>query len=138
MFSVGSVCQSFCPHGWGFHVIITYEAIQAPNLCTGSQPTPTLYRHGLVQLGPHHTAPRTDCWKAGGCHLTEKPSCVFTVHNKVAKVMFLHVCVCPQGGVPGNVPRGTRYTPRDQVHPPPETATVVDGTHPTGMHSCCR
>ena len=41
---------------------------------------------------------------------------------------------------PGTPPR-TRYTPQDQVHPPgpgtpPETATVADGTHPTGMHSC--
>ena len=38
-----------------------------------------------------------------------------TVRNKVAKVMFLHVCVCPQRGVPGQVP------PKDQVHPPPGT-----------------
>ena len=56
---------------------------------------------------------------------------------------------------PGTHPPGTRYPP-DQVHPPgtrythipwdqvpppgpgtpPETATVADGTHPTGMHSC--
>ena len=28
----------------------------------------------------------------------------FTVRNEVAKVMFLHVSVCPQRGVPG--PRG--------------------------------
>ena len=132
--------------------------------------------------------------------------------------MFLHVSVCPQGGVPGQVPPtcetrsggstwagtpwdqvhpptpgtrypwvhgrvpgqvppvtrntphpwyqvppmtrytpyspGIRYTLQDQVHPPgpgtpprtrythpgpgtpPETATVADGTHSTGMHSC--
>ena len=37
---------------------------------------------------------------------------------------------------------GTRYIPQDQVHPPGpgtfprQTATVADGTHPTGMHSC--
>ena len=24
---------------------------------------------------------------------------MFTVRNEVAKVMFLHLCVCPQGGV---------------------------------------
>ena len=49
---------------------------------------------------------------------------------------------------PGTPP-GTRYTsPQNQVHPPGpgtppgtrytprETATVADGTHPTGMHSC--
>ena len=37
---------------------------------------------------------------------------IFTVRNEVAKVMFLHVCVCPQ--------RGSTWasTPRDQVHPP--------------------
>ena len=111
-----------------------------------------------------------------------------TVRNDIAKVMFLHLSVCPQGGVPGagtpwdqvhparpgtpqdqvypprtrytlwdKVPPQTRYPPRDQVHPHPtppdqvhplplgqvhprqETATVADGTHPTGMHSsfCC-
>ena len=26
-------------------------------------------------------------------------SSVFTIHNEVAKVMFLQMCVCPQGGV---------------------------------------
>ena len=30
----------------------------------------------------------------------------------------------------------SRYTPQDQVHPLQQTATVADGTHPTGMHSC--
>ena len=38
-------------------------------------------------------------------------SILITVRNKVVKVMFLHVSVCPQGGVPGQVP------PWDQVHP---------------------
>ena len=44
--------------------------------------------------------------------------------------MFLHVCVCPQGGYLGRYPSGTRYTPKtrytsrtrytpwDQVHSP--------------------
>ena len=40
---------------------------------------------------------------------------------------------------PGTPP-GTRYTPRPGTAPgpgtPPETATVADGMHPTGMHSC--
>ena len=64
-----------------------------------------------------------------------------TVRNKVAKVMFLHVCVCPQGGVPGQVPPqrpgappppGTRYTIRDQVHPPGTryTPSLRPGTPP--------
>ena len=53
---------------------------------------------------------------------------IFTVRNEVAKVMFLHMSVCPQGGVPGQVPPGTRYTPphRDQVHTP------WDQVHPPG------
>ena len=54
---------------------------------------------------------------------------IVTVRNEVAKVMFLHVSVCPRGGeVPGQVPPdqvhpGTRYTslgpgiPLDQVPP---------------------
>ena len=68
--------------------------------------------------------------------------------------MFLQICVCPQWGSTweGTPPRrqihpGTRYTPlgpgtpQDQVQPPgpgtpPEMATVMDVTHPTGMHSC--
>ena len=55
-----------------------------------------------------------------------------TVRNEVAKVMFLHLSVCPRGGVPGQVPPpdqvhppGTRYTPQDQVHP-------RDQVHPPG------
>ena len=57
------------------------------------------------------------CYKVGACDF-------ITVHNEVAKVMFLHVSVCPQGGVPGQVspwdqvhPSGTRYILWDQVHP---------------------
>ena len=68
---------------------------------------------------------------------------IFTVRNEVAKVMLLHVCVCPQGG------STWAGTPPDQGHPPDlvypqepgtplETATVADGGHPTGMHSCCQ
>ena len=62
-----------------------------------------------------------------------------------------------RGGVPGQVPpplpRDQIQSPQDQVHlpgpgtpprpgtapgpgTPPETATVADGMHPTGMHSC--
>ena len=32
-------------------------------------------------------------------------------------------------------PLGTRHPPQSR-HPPQQTATVADGTHPTGMHSC--
>ena len=78
---------------------------------------------------------------------------------------YVFTCVClSTGGVPGQahlpgtrytpqelvpprdqVPPGTRYTPTGpgtppgtryiQVHPQ-ETASVADGTHPTGMYSC--
>ena len=42
----------------------------------------------------------------------------------------------------GADPPGTKYTPRTKyplglsTPPPRDTATAVDGTHPTGMHSC--
>ena len=36
---------------------------------------------------------------------------------------------------PGRHPLG-RLSPPRQTHPPPETATAAEGTHPTGMHSC--
>ena len=87
-----------------------------------------------------------------------------TVRNEVAKVMFLHLSVIlftggeylgrypPGPGTspwdqvhpprPGTLPLGpdtpprTRYTPLGPGTPPRQTATVVDGTQPTGMHSC--
>ena len=87
---------------------------------------------------------------------------VITVRNEVAKVMFLQVCVCPRGGgclggsAPrggawswgGSAPRGVGGVPGPQggwlvfqhalrQTPPGEMATAADGTHPTGMHSCC-
>ena len=64
-----------------------------------------------------------------------------TVRNKVAKVMFLQVSVCPQGGV---CPSASWDTPSWADTPPgqrpprlPQTATAADGTPPTGMHSYC-
>ena len=47
---------------------------------------------------------------------------------KLQKGNVLQVSVCPQGGWGRCTPTG-RY-------PLPEMATAVDGTHPTGMHSC--
>ena len=88
-----------------------------------------------------------------------------TVHNEVVKVMFLHVSVilftgggcgcaipaCIAGGIPaclaagleegGSVPGGGRCLlggGRVWIPPRKQTATVADGTHPTGMHSCCK
>ena len=80
---------------------------------------------------------------------------------KFAKVMFLQVSVCPQGGVPGQVihpipwqvhpPPPGRYTPCSQAGTPPNRYThppthpqpqcmlgyrqQAGGTHTTGMHS---
>ena len=79
---------------------------------------------------------------------------LITVRNQVAKVMFLLASVCPQyggvsapGGVcllPGGVcswgmsaPGGGIPACTEAGTPPGETATAADGTHPTGMHSCC-
>ena len=89
------------------------------------------------------------------CLMFQKTA-IITVHNEVGKVMFSHVCVCPQGGstwVPGQVatqgpgtspqgpgtPRtrytpGTRYTPQDQIHPQtrytPRPGTPPDQVQP--------
>ena len=43
-------------------------------------------------------------------------------------------CIRSRGGEGGSAPGGggCGYPPRKQ------TATVADGTHPTGMHSCCK
>ena len=61
---------------------------------------------------------------------------IITVHNEVVKVMFLQVCVCPQGGIPHQVhppgpgtPPRTRNTPPDQVHPPTQYSPW-DQVHP--------
>ena len=59
--------------------------------------------------------------------------------------VFTSVCqeFCPPGWTRQTPTRQTplgrhppgRHTPR-QTHPSQQTATAVDGTHPTGMHSC--
>ena len=76
---------------------------------------------------------------------------IFTVRNEVAKVMFLHLSVCPQGGspsvhagIPPPPPPPGPDTPRDQTRhlqeqPPQGACTTIpqDQTrHPTVMHSC--
>ena len=61
---------------------------------------------------------------------------IFTARNKVAKVMFLHLSVCPQGGgVCLSACWDTIPLPREQIAPQ-QPATAADGTHPTGMHFC--
>ena len=82
--------------------------------------------------------------------------------HSCGKVMFLHLSgILSTGGCPppsvdtpwADTPSGqtppqtepTRQTLTLGRHPslgrhrtpPPKTATAVDGTHPTGMHSCC-
>ena len=54
-----------------------------------------------------------------------------TFLNEVAKVMFLHVSVCPQGGGAwACTPSVTRYPLRDQVHPLGTRYTLWDQVHP--------
>ena len=65
--------------------------------------------------------------------------------TKFAKVMFLHMSVCPGGGSPGPHPGGRlratlggcipTCTEADPSHTK-QTATAAGGTHPTGMPSC--
>ena len=43
---------------------------------------------------------------------------MITVRNEVAKVRFLHVCVCPRGITLAGTPLGTRYTPPEPGTPP--------------------
>ena len=65
----------------------------------------------------------------------------------MAKVIFLQVSVCPQGGrVSASVHAGMPYPPRMEnpprvENPPPRKQTPAyglraAGTHPTGMHTC--
>ena len=89
-------------------------------------------------------------------NITKATAYIITVRNEVAKVMFLHLSVCPQGGLPqcrdttpgAGTPLGSTPPPRssprpraDTPHPPlgagtpPQMAAVADGAHPTGMHS---
>ena len=44
--------------------------------------------------------------------------------------------VCLVWGVPGPGEVVSQHALRQVPHPG-ETATAADGTHPTGMHSCC-
>ena len=63
---------------------------------------------------------------------------IFTIRNhSCGKVMFQEFCLRRGGCTPpwADTPLG-RHTPLSR-HPSPETATAVDSTHPTGMHSCC-
>ena len=70
-----------------------------------------------------------------------------TLYELQTTRMYIRVCqeFCPRGGVHtplGRHPPDTppRQTPLDAhthpVHARPETATAVDDTHPTRMHSC--
>ena len=102
-------------------------------------------RHAPVRSTSRST--RTSTWVVRFC---------FRPHTKFAKVMFSQVSVCPQGSVRGRVGacmarlgrawqggcgrRGACMAGGHVWHEGAcvagETATAVDGTHPTGMHSC--
>ena len=99
----------------------------------GTPPPGTRYTPSWDQVHPSwdQVPPRTRCTLLPGPG-THPPGIRYTPWDQVSS--------------------GTRYTPRtrcppgpgippDQVHPlgpgtPQEKATVADGTHPTGMHSC--
>ena len=109
--------------------------------------------HLLTPSGGHQTYGR----QADGTHPTGMLSCYFP-QMKFAKVMFLHVSVCPRGGGKylGRYPPGTwytppgpgtppgRYPPPDQVPPgqvnPPPQVHSPDQVHPGPgtplVHSC--
>ena len=66
--------------------------------------------------------------------------CMYIVYHyrpqrSCGKVMFLHLAAIlfTRGGL-ADTPQADNPTPR--THPTQQTATVADGTHPTGMHSC--
>ena len=57
----------------------------------------------------------------GTCKSLNFGNCnIFTVRNEVAKVMFLHLSVCPQGGG-SSVHAGMPLTPAPQHQAPPST-----------------
>ena len=59
-------------------------------------------------------------------HPTGMLSCFITVRNEVAKVMFLHLSVCPRGGGgSASVHAGIPHSPPRSRHPP-------GGRHPAG------
>ena len=43
----------------------------------------------------------------------------------------------PAGSAPAGSAPGGGIPACTEADPPAETATAADGTHPTGMHSCC-
>ena len=68
------------------------------------------------------------------CHV------IFTVRNEVAKVMFLHLSVCPQGGcasVHAGIPPPGADTPWRR-HPPAGTDTPLEQTPPADGYCCGR
>ena len=100
--------------------------------CTGLH-LPDIFK--FVSLGPHHTGspPPPDMFKlvdyeaptAGKREVGIPLNCLLvTVRNEVAKVMFLHLCVCPQRGcLPQcmrgyHPPPGSRHPPQSRPPPP--------------------
>ena len=94
---------------------------------------------------PHETAT-----EVGGMHPTGMHSCLAIYLPKSIKIKDIGLrgakillppatvvnrCLSVHGGeVDTPIPSGRHPTSRQT--PPPKMATVVDGTHPTGMHSC--
>ena len=89
--------------------------------CGVSRPHPDILK--LVHYVPHTSVAK----QAVGIGLQRL---LITGRNEVvAKVMFLQVCVCPQGGrVSASVHAGMPYPPR--MENPPEWRTPLDGEPP--------
>ena len=59
--------------------------------------TPRSDTSGQTHSPGRHPSPRQTATVADGMHPTGMHSC-YHLQTKFAKVMFLHMCVCPQGG----------------------------------------
>ena len=105
-------CLSFCSRGGGVCLSACWDTTPWTRRPPGS-------RHPLDQAPPEQTPPPRSRHPARSRHTTwdQTPSRPST----------------PPSG--SRHPR-TRHTPQDQACTPQQTATVADGTHPTGMHSC--
>ena len=59
---------------------------------------------------------------------------ILILPTKLRRLCFYN-CLSVRGGLPECM---LGYHPPEQAPPPQQTATVADGTLPTGMHSCIR
>ena len=102
-----------------------------PSMHWGRQPS----ARADIPLGRHpqqtHPLARHPCPVYAGIH-TPLPSACWETHP-LAQCMLGYTPPCPvHAGIHTPLPSACW----DTHPPPPPAATAVDGTHPTGMHSC--